>query len=62
MNFTYTVTRAYTWGSLVNGTWNGMVGDIILGKYDVIVASLTMSKERSEVVKFLPPLKEVSLS
>ena len=26
MNFTYTIKRAYMWGSFTNGTWNGMVG------------------------------------
>ena len=26
MNFTFTIKRAYMWGSFTNGTWNGMVG------------------------------------
>ena len=26
MNFTFTVERAYEWGSVVNGTWSGMIG------------------------------------
>ena len=26
MNFTFTVERAYEWGSVVNGTWCGMIG------------------------------------
>ena len=26
MNFTFTIERAYEWGSVVNGTWSGMIG------------------------------------
>ena len=26
MNFTFTVERAFEWGSVVNGTWSGMIG------------------------------------
>ena len=25
MNFTFTVERAYEWGSVVNGSWSGMI-------------------------------------
>ena len=61
MNFTYTVSCAYQWGSFVNGTWNGMVGQVEKGIYDVAVADLTITKDRSTVVNFLPSLKEAKV-
>ena len=61
MNFTYTVRRAYQWGNLVNGTWNGMIGQVNMADNDVAVADLTVTKDRSTVVAFLPSLKQVNL-
>ena len=29
MNFTYTIQRAYQWGSVVNGSWSGMIGQYL---------------------------------
>lgn len=60
MNFTYTIKRAYKWGSLANGSWDGMVGMLKNGIVDVAAADLTVSSERSEVVEFLPSLMEVT--
>ena len=28
LNFTYTVRKEYGWGSLENGTWSGMIGNL----------------------------------
>ena len=60
MNFTYTIKRAYKWGSLSNGSLNGMVGMLKNDIVDVAAADLTVSSERSEVVNFLPGLMEVT--
>ena len=32
-----------------NGTWTGIVGDLISGEIDISVATLTMTTEREEV-------------
>ena len=39
-------------GSFVNGTWNGMIGELIAGKADIAVATLTSTSKRSTVVDF----------
>ncbi|XP_076046032.1 ionotropic receptor 8a isoform X2 [Oratosquilla oratoria] len=38
-----------------DGTWNGLVGDLASGETDLIVAPLTMTSEREEVVDFVAP-------
>ena len=30
LNFTYTISKEYGWGSLENGTWSGMIGNLFL--------------------------------
>ena len=60
MNITYTIRRAYMWGSEENGTWNGMVGMLKDGIVDVAAADLTITNDRSAVVDFLPSLMEVT--
>ena len=58
MNFTYTIRRAYMWGSETNGSWNGMIGMLNVDSADIAAADLTITSERSKVVRFLPPLLE----
>ena len=60
LNFTYTVKRAYKWGSLSNGSWDGMVGMLKDDIADVAAADLTVSSERGEAVDFLPVLMEIT--
>ncbi|XP_071539870.1 ionotropic receptor 25a [Panulirus ornatus] len=38
-----------------NGSWNGLVGDLSNGVTDLIVAPLTMTSEREEVIDFVAP-------
>ncbi|XP_042236338.1 ionotropic receptor 25a-like isoform X1 [Homarus americanus] len=38
-----------------NGSWNGLVGDLSNGVTDIIVAPLTMTSEREEVIDFVAP-------
>ncbi|ROT70491.1 olfactory ionotropic receptor IR8a [Penaeus vannamei] len=38
-----------------NGSWNGLVGDLANGNTDIIVAPLTMTSEREEVIDFVAP-------
>ena len=60
MNLTYTIKRAYKWGSFINGSWNGMVGMIQQGIADIAVTDLTLTKERSSAVDFLPSVMETN--
>ena len=39
-------------GSIVNGTWNGMIGELVSGKADIAFAALTSTSKRSTVVDF----------
>merc|ERR1712226_549991 len=37
------------------GEWSGLIGDLIAGDIDMIVAPMTMTSEREEVVDFVAP-------
>lgn len=37
--------------------WNGMVGEILEDKADMIVSSLTINNERAKVIDFSKPFK-----
>ena len=43
------------YGEIVNGTWVGMVGDLVAGKADLVLASLTINSQRAAVVDFTNP-------
>ncbi|EDO35545.1 predicted protein [Nematostella vectensis] len=70
VNFTYSVSLSEdgSYGSLrrVNGSdtkqWNGMVGEVIQGKADLIVAALTINNERAEWIEFSKPFKYQGLT
>lgn len=70
VNFTFNVhlSEDGSYGSLrrVNGTdmkrWNGMVGEVIDGKSDLIVAALTINNERAEWIEFSKPFKYQGLT
>ena len=38
-----------------SGEWDGLVGDLARGETDLIVADLTMTSEREEVIDFVSP-------
>ncbi|XP_063217386.1 ionotropic receptor 25a-like [Bacillus rossius redtenbacheri] len=38
-----------------DGSWTGMVGDLATGETDIIIAPLTMTSEREEVIDFVAP-------
>ena len=42
--------------------WNGMVGEVIGGKSDLIVAALTINNERAEWIEFSKPFKYQGLT
>ena len=38
-----------------DGTWSGVIGDLVKGEIDIVVAGMTMTSEREEVVDFVAP-------
>ena len=48
-------------GSIVNGTWNGMIGELVAGKADIAISALTSTSKRSSVVDFGNAFLHVSL-
>jgi ionotropic glutamate receptor NMDA 1 len=42
--------------------WNGMIGELINDQSDMIVAPLTISPERAEVIDFSKPFKYQGLT
>lgn len=41
-----------------DGTWDGLVGDLITGETDMAMGALKMTAEREEVIDFIPPYFE----
>ena len=58
MDFDYEIipsTKNQYGHKLANGSWTGLVGDLISGEIDISVATLTMTTEREEVIDFVAP-------
>ncbi|KAK6742564.1 hypothetical protein RB195_010055 [Necator americanus] len=51
-----------TGSKLPDGSWDGMMGDLLNGKADVAVASLTINQERERVVDFSKPFMTTGIS
>ncbi|XP_062873346.1 glutamate receptor ionotropic, NMDA 2B-like [Trichomycterus rosablanca] len=49
-------------GKKINGTWNGMVGEVVTKNAHMAVGSLTINEERSEVIDFSVPFIETGIS
>ncbi|XP_030635891.1 LOW QUALITY PROTEIN: glutamate receptor, ionotropic, N-methyl D-aspartate 2B, b [Chanos chanos] len=49
-------------GKKINGTWNGMVGEVVQKNAHMAVGSLTINEERSEVIDFSVPFIETGIS
>ncbi|XP_034046436.1 glutamate receptor ionotropic, NMDA 2B-like [Thalassophryne amazonica] len=49
-------------GKKINGTWNGMVGEVVVKNAHMAVGSLTINEERSEVIDFSVPFIETGIS
>ena len=47
------------YGSKVNGTWNGIVGELTKNKADLAATQLTITKARSKVVDFTAPYSRI---
>ncbi|VDM79846.1 unnamed protein product [Strongylus vulgaris] len=66
LGFTYTIhaVRDGKYGNDVygNGTWDGMIGEILRGEAEMAVAPLTVNFRRSEVVAFTKPFLSLGIS
>uniref|UniRef100_A0A8C6M050 Glutamate receptor n=1 Tax=Nothobranchius furzeri TaxID=105023 RepID=A0A8C6M050_NOTFU len=49
-------------GKKINGTWNGLVGEVVFKNAHMAVGSLTINEERSEVIDFSVPFIETGIS
>jgi hypothetical protein len=45
------------WGALVNESWNGMVGMLINGETDIVIAALSHTVDRAKVISYAIPLQ-----
>ncbi|KAK7004473.1 Glutamate receptor ionotropic NMDA 2B, partial [Biomphalaria glabrata] len=53
----------FQWGTKnPDGTWNGIVGDLINGKADMAVSSMTIDEDRSTVINFSLPYMETGIT
>ena len=49
------------YGSIVNGKWNGMVGELVTGKADIAFSALTLTSKRSTAVDYGESFVHVTL-
>jgi ionotropic glutamate receptor len=53
----------YEYGrKLADGTWSGLIGDLSSGDIDIVVADLTMTSEREEIIDYVSPYFDQVLS
>jgi hypothetical protein len=63
IGFNYTINISSGYGSKnSDGTWNGMIGDVLEGKADMALGDLTINSEREEVVDFSMPFLDLGIS
>ncbi|XP_075248823.1 glutamate receptor 2-like isoform X2 [Convolutriloba macropyga] len=67
LGFTYEIklVEDSQYGSLVagtNGTWSGMIGEVMTGVADLAIAPLTINADRQRVVAFTKPFMNIGIS
>ena len=48
--------RDYSWGSKVNGSWTGLIGDVVYGRADIAADLLVFTKERQTTFDYTAPI------
>ncbi|XP_060582121.1 glutamate receptor 4-like isoform X2 [Ruditapes philippinarum] len=63
-NITYTLklVNDSEYGSKENGSWNGLIGELMTGEADIALASLTITHQREEAVYFTKPYMNTGIS
>ncbi|KAF7269745.1 hypothetical protein GWI33_017263 [Rhynchophorus ferrugineus] len=57
-DFEFVEPKSGTFGQKINGTWNGVVGDLARGDTDLAITAIIMTADREEVIDFVPPYYE----
>ncbi|XP_030750371.1 ionotropic receptor 25a [Sitophilus oryzae] len=57
-DFEFVEPQTGTFGEKVNGTWNGVVGDLARGDTDLAITAIIMTADREEVIDFVAPYYE----
>nr|QLI62105.1 ionotropic receptor 75q1 [Streltzoviella insularis] len=53
MNATTVLTFPDAWGYYINGTWNGMIGDVVSGKADLAGSVMFITRQRIDFLDYL---------
>ncbi|KAF8367108.1 glr-5 [Pristionchus pacificus] len=64
LGFTFSIhtVKDGSYGNAKNGTWDGMIGEILRGEAEMAVAPLTVNFKRAEVVDFTKPFLSLGIS
>jgi len=63
-NTTYTlyISPSNSYGVIVNGSWDGLIKELLVGNADLIVADLTVTEQRRSAIDFTGPYLDLGLS
>jgi len=61
-NFSLILAGGYGSRNREDGTWSGMIGDVVSGRADLAVGDLTINSEREEAVDFSMPFLDLGIS
>ena len=50
------------WGGIVNGSWNGLVAELIRHETDLVMTSLKINSARESVIDFSVPFLETGIT
>ncbi|CAG9763323.1 unnamed protein product [Ceutorhynchus assimilis] len=57
-DFVFVEPESGTFGEKINGSWNGVVGDLARGDTDLAITAIVMTADKEEVIDFVAPYYE----